>query len=235
MIEYEIRAIDPEKDLLTLDERVSRLPEWRRRDALSYHQPIDRLQSCIGYELVTGLLLRFFRIPPEDLRIEYDDNGKPSVMGHPDIYISIAHCRVGVMAAVSDCPIGCDIEEIRRPFEQYGNEVMEYCYSPGERALIASADDPETEFTRIWTVKESLYKLDNTLDIEHLDTTIFVTSVDGNPPEDVPGTITRAYENNADYLPSEIEVTSTVTPSFVATVAKPDDCGLGTAKNFCKK
>lgn len=220
MTEYEICAIDPEKDLLTLDERVSRLPEWRRRDALSYHQPIDRLQSAMSYELLAELLRKFFGIPPEDLRIEYDINGKPSVSGRPGIYISIAHCRVGVMAVVSDCLVGCDIEEIRRPFEQYGKEVMEYCYGPRERALIASAPDSETEFTRIWTVKESLYKLDNTLDIEHLDTTIFVTSVDGNPPEDVPGTITRAYENNADYLPSEIEVTSTVTPSFVATVAK---------------
>lgn len=220
MIEYEIRAIDPEKDLLTLDKRVSRLPEWRRRDALSYLQPIDRLQSAMSYELLAELLRKFFGIRPEDLRIEYDGNGKPSVVGRPDIFISLAHCRVGVMAAVSDCPIGCDIEEIRRPFGEYGKEVMEYCYSPGEHALIASAADPETEFTRIWTVKESLYKLDNTLDIEHLDTTLFVTNFDGNPPEDVPGTITRAYENNADYLPSEIEVTSTVTPSFVATVAK---------------
>lgn len=219
MIEYEIRAIDPEKDLLTLDERVSRLPEWRRRDALSYHQPIDRLQSCIGYELVTGLLLRFFRIPPEDLRIEYDDNGKPSVMGHPDIYISIAHCRVGVMAAVSDCPIGCDIEEIRRPFEQYGNEVMEYCYSPGERALIASADDPETEFTRIWTVKESLYKLDNTLDIEHLDTTIFVTNITvGQLGKDLFSSSNAIY-NECKTIFNDKDISSILTHSYAATIA----------------
>lgn len=219
MIEYEIRAIDPEKDLLTLDERVSRLPEWRRRDALSYHQPIDRLQSCIGYELVAGLLLRFFRIPPEDLRIEYDDNGKPSVMGHPDIYISIAHCRVGVMAAVSDCPIGCDIEEIRRPFEQYGNEVMEYCYSPGERALVASAPDPETEFARIWTVKESLYKLDNTLDIEHLDTTLFVTNITlGQLGKDLFSSSNAIY-NECKTIFNDKDISSILTHSYSATIA----------------
>lgn len=220
MIEYEIRAIDPEKDLQTLDERVSRLPEWRRRDALSYLQPIDRLQSAIGYELIAGLLLRFFRIPPEDLRMEYDDNGKPSVMGHPEVFISLAHCRVGVMATVSDSPVGCDIEEIRRPFEQYGREVMEYCYSPGECSQIASAPDPETEFARIWTVKESLYKLDNTLDIEHLDTTKFVRIVADTLTGTDAATITRSYDNKADYLQSEIEISSTNTPSFVATVAK---------------
>ena len=219
MIEYEIRAIDPEKDLLTLDERVSRLPEWRRRDALSYLQPIDRLQSAIAYELVAGLLGRFFGIQPEDLGIEYDSNGKPSVSGRPDIYISLAHCRVGVMAAVSECPIGCDIEEIRRPFGEYGTEVMEYYYSTGERALIASAADPETEFTRIWTVKESLYKLDNTLDIEHLDTTMFGPNIKDSQPVTVSATIIYTDIIKVSSISRLIEITSTETPSFVATIA----------------
>lgn len=219
MTEYEIRAIDPEKDLQTLDERVSRLPEWRRRDALSYIQPIDRLQSAMSYELLAELLRKFFGIRPEDLRIEYDGNGKPSVVGRPDIFISLAHCRVVVMAAVSDCPIGCDIEEIRRPFEQYGKEVMEYCYSPGERALIASADDPETEFTRIWTVKESLYKLDNTLDIEHLDTTLFVTNITvGQLGKDLFSN-SNAIDNECKSIFNDKNISSILTHSYSATIA----------------
>jgi len=219
MIEYEIRAIDPEKDLLTLDERVSRLPEWRRRDALSYLQPIDRLQSAMSYELIAGLLLRFFGIQSGYFHIEYDDNGKPSVMGHPDIFISLAHCRVGVMAAVSDCPIGCDIEEIRRPFEQYGREVMDYCYSDGERTLVASATDPAAEFARIWTVKESLYKLDNTLDIEQLDITMFVTNITvGQLGKDLFSSSNAIY-NECKTIFNDKDISSILTHSYAATIA----------------
>lgn len=232
MTEYEIRAIDPEKDLKTLDERVARLPEWRRRVTLPYLQPVDRLQSALGYELAAGLLRKFFGIRAADFRLEYDAIGKPAVACHPDLFISLAHCKAAVMAAVSDMPVGCDIEEIRRPFEQCGKDVMDYCYSPGEQALIAAASDRAAEFTRLWTVKEALYKLDNTIDIECLDTSVFVKCAVGNHQATPAGMIAHVYENNTDTLLREIEIISTTSRSFVATVAKkadghrPDAAGL---------
>lgn len=170
MVEYAVYRIDREKDFPTLDERISRLPAWRRRDALSYPRPSDRLQSAVACELLGELLLKYCGIPADRFRIEYDLYGKPSVAGRDDVYISLAHCRLGVVAAVADVPVGCDIEEIARPYRDNGAVVADYCFTGGERRAIMAADDPALEFTKIWTVKESLFKLDNSLDIENIDT-----------------------------------------------------------------
>lgn len=172
MMEYVVCGIDPEKDLPALEDRLSRLPEWRRRDSLSFLRPIDRLQSAMAFELLAGLLFNCFGIKYDGFRLEYDAAGKPSVSGRKDIYISLAHCRRAVMAVVSDAPVGCDIEEIRRPYGEDERMVADHCYSEGERREIVASSDPAMEFTRIWTIKEALFKLDNTLDIEHLDTTV---------------------------------------------------------------
>lgn len=169
MIESIVRPIDPERDLPTLDERVLRLPEWRRRKALSFAFPLDRLQCALAYELLAETLLRNFGLC--DFTLEYDSFGKPSVKSRDDIFVSIAHCRKGVMVAVADTPVGCDIEEIRRPYAGNGAMIADHCFSEKERRMILSAPDPAVEFTRIWTVKEAVFKLDNSLGIEHIDTT----------------------------------------------------------------
>lgn len=168
MIESIVRPIDPERDLPTLDERVLRLPEWRRRKALSFAFPLDRLQCALAYELLAGLLCKKCGIT--DFGLEYDRSGKPSVKGRTDIHISISHCRKAVMAVVSDRPVGCDVEEIRSSDNVDNAMIADYCYSAAEKRLIAEADDPSVGFTRIWTAKEALFKIDNTLDLENLDT-----------------------------------------------------------------
>lgn len=168
MIESIVRPIDPERDLPTLDERVLRLPEWRRRKALSFAFPLDRLQCALAYELLAGLLRNKCGIT--DFGLEYDSYGKPSVKGRTDIHISISHCRKAVMAVVSDRPVGCDVEEIRSSDNVDNAMIADYCYSAVEKRLIAEADNPSVEFTRIWTAKEALFKMDNTLDLENLDT-----------------------------------------------------------------
>lgn len=170
MIEYIIHEINPAKDLPTLEERVSRLPEWRRRNTLSYINPIDRLQSAIAYELLARLLKKCCNVQPYGFRIEYDSYGKPSIHGYNNLNISLSHCCKGVMAIVSDQPVGCDIEEIKRPYSRNSAEIAEYCFNEAERNRIMSAPDSAVEFTKIWTIKEALFKLDNSLDIENTDT-----------------------------------------------------------------
>lgn len=191
MIEYRIQEIIPEKDLPSLNERVLRLPEWRRRNTLSFKNPIDMLQSAMAYKLLAGLLRDIFKIEEHHFFIEYNSDGKPSVAGRKDIYISLSHCRKGVMAAVADMPVGCDIEEIHRPYKEEDAMAADFCYSNAERKLISTASDPSVEFIRIWTVKEALFKLDNTLVIENIDTT----------------------------LPSGAMICSSITQDYIATIA----------------
>ena len=98
------------------------------------------------------------------------------------------------MAVVSDRPVGCDVEEIRSNDNADNAMIADYCFAEKERRMILSAPDPAVEFTRIWTVKEAVFKLDNSLEIEHIDTT------------NIQGRL----------------ITSEVSSEFAATVASPN-------------
>lgn len=203
MIEYRIHTIDPDRDLPTLNERILRLPDWRRRNTLSYIQPIDRLQSAIAYELLAGLLREYRNIQPGEFQIEYDCLGKPSIHNHPGLFISLGHCRKGVIAAISDSPVGCDIEVIQRPYELHGAAIADFCFNLNERRKILTATDPALMFTKLWTIKEAAFKLDNTLEIESIDTTVLpATQVISTVSTDYVSTVI-AYGSDTGFRPDK--------------------------------
>ena len=209
MIKSRIYEIVPERDLPKLNDRVLRLPQWRRRKTLSYLHAIDRLQCALAYELLEDLLSEAFGVRLSDHEILYDPMGKPSLSDHPGIHITLSHSPTAVIAAVADHPIGCDIEtipplsSIKReginpsalPMKEFA-DIMDYCYSQGERRIVAESLNPMSQFTELWTLKESIFKIDNSFDIEVLDTV------------SIQGFIRRTIFGN----------------SFVATVAAPIKC-----------
>lgn len=192
LLASETIEINPATDLATLDNRLMRLPLWRRRMAMSFARDIDCLQSVMSYELLAKMLHDTLRIPPGTFTIEYGTTGKPAIAGRHDIYISLSHCDRAVMAAVADCPVGCDVEAITTDTAAAMSQTIDYCFSPRERRAILQASDPEVEFIKIWTVKEAVFKLDNDIDIETLDTTA---------------------------LSRRFNIKSTATPAFISTVA----------------
>ena len=86
----------------------------------------------------------------------YNDYGAPYIEGGP--YFSISHCKTAIAVAVSENPIGIDIEVIRtlKP------ELMRKTMSPAEQQRITSSVAPDIEFIRLWTQKEALLKLQGT-------------------------------------------------------------------------
>lgn len=168
MLHYAVCEINPERDFSNLNERILRLPQWRRSKALSFSRPSDRLQCAMAYELMTRLIKMAGGLEP--FEIEYDPQGKPYIREMPQLFLSISHCPMAVMAAVADIPVGCDVEGIALGDADANDSVADYCYSAAEKLLISNSDNPVVEFTRIWTVKEAVYKMDNGLSIEALDT-----------------------------------------------------------------
>ena len=67
----------------------------------------------------------------------------------------MSHCCDAVACAVSDQPVGIDIET----FEHYSEEVAVRVMSEKEMLEIKSSPYPAMAFTQLWTMKESLYKL----------------------------------------------------------------------------
>ena len=124
-----------------------------------------------------------------DLRIndaEYGrtDKGKPCILNHPYVFISITHPSGVVAVAVSDSPVGIDAEAMGeiRPL------VLEKMFTEGEKEYVG--DDP-LRFFEIWTRKESYVKLTGTGLLRRMDSIDTLTGVEAHyAPIEIEGTVT---------------------------------------------
>lgn len=71
-----------------------------------------------------------------------------------EVFFSLAHCGDYAVCAVSDVPVGVDIELPRAGDARLAKRF----FQPDEAALVYAADDPDREFCRLWTLKESYIK-----------------------------------------------------------------------------
>ena len=91
-----------------------------------------------------------------EMEFLYNEHGKPYIEGGP--FFSISHCKEAIAVALDDQPIGIDIESIRR----FDPELVTRTMNDSEQALIAASDHPERAFTRLWTQKEAILKMQGT-------------------------------------------------------------------------
>ena len=161
-----VSYIDDNINGFDLDEALAAVSPQRREYALRYRTERDQRLCLAAYRLLQHALLLEYGIDELPVFI-HDDSGKPMLQGHPDIYFSMSHCHEAVAVAVSDHPIGIDIETTAH----YSAEVARRVMSDDEMRQIEASACPEVAFTRLWTMKESLFKLtgdDNGGDIAHL-------------------------------------------------------------------
>lgn len=110
---------------------------------------------CLAaYRLLQHALLQEYGINEAPV-FTYGNKGKPLLQGHPDIHFSLSHCHEAVAVAVSEHPVGIDIETV----DHYNPEIARHVMSDDEMRQIEASAQPEIAFTRLWTMKESLYKL----------------------------------------------------------------------------
>lgn len=124
---------------------LSKVSPARREKTLRLSKDDDKRRS-LGVELllkkVTG-------------RDDYvlSKNEKPYFPDN-EVFFSLAHCGDYAVCAVSDVPVGVDIELPRVG----GARLAKRFFQPDEAALVYAADDPDREFCRLWTLKESYIK-----------------------------------------------------------------------------
>lgn len=127
------------------------LPIERQKKILATKQKQKRLQS-LGAGLLLNDILHRYGISVDTLRT--DENGKPTVDG---ICFNLSHSGNYVVCAVSEGPVGCDVEKIKEAPKQ----VAERAFSPEENAYLKQflGDAYNREFFRLWTKKESYLKM----------------------------------------------------------------------------
>ena len=128
---------------------MPQVSQQRREQALRYRHLFGRF-CC----LKSWLMLSAMHIG--EMEFLYNEHGKPYIEGGP--FFSISHCKEAIAVALDDQPIGIDIESIRR----FDPELVTRTMNDSEQALIAASDHPERAFTRLWTQKEAILKMQGT-------------------------------------------------------------------------
>ena len=152
MVEYALSDVSVLPDPLTDASALAGIPSWRQSYILRYRQADDRKRSLGVWRLMERMLAaRGFQA--RDVAV--DDRGKPWCDG---VFFSLSHAGDLALCAVSDGPVGCDIEWVRdAPFD-----IAPRVFRPGERAYLRAArDDGEAQrrFFTLWTLKESYMKM----------------------------------------------------------------------------
>ena len=159
LIDDQIQEYTPEEIARWTDE----LPEWRRKQVLAYKNDMGRRQSLLAYRLLCQGLREEYGIMEQPTFV-YNEHGKPYIIIKNEklkiknvegLHFSLSHCKEGVCCAISDRPVGIDIESANR---KISDSVIRYSMNEGEQALIRESDNPQRTFLRLWTQKEAVLK-----------------------------------------------------------------------------
>lgn len=154
MLEY--RVFD---DLESISEEnfsrlLSDVSEQRREKVLRFKFQAGRVQSLMAYVLLKQLLNEHLDITTNPVFVE-GEHGKPAIEGSP-FHFNMSHCKNAVACAVSDAPVGIDVERISRELK---GDLCRYVLNEEEFEQVMGSDNPKVEFARLWTMKEALVKL----------------------------------------------------------------------------
>lgn len=146
--------IDEHINDFDLQAALQEISEQRREQALRFTHEFGQRTCVLAYLLLKRALREEYGITENPI-FEYSEHGKPSIAGHPDIHFNLSHCRKAVACAVSDHPVGIDIETIR----EFNLPLINHTMNVVELQQMLEAARPEVEFTRLWTMKEARLKL----------------------------------------------------------------------------
>lgn len=137
---------------------MSRVSLQRREKTNQYKFPAERQQSLMAYRLLQDMLEEEYGMTEAPI-FEFGENGKPVIAGHPGIHFNLSHCKQGVAVAISNAPVGIDIECIPDTLDM---DLAEYVLSSKELQQLSESPSPTVLFTEFWVKKEALLKRSGT-------------------------------------------------------------------------
>ncbi len=146
-----ITNITPLLDKEVFDNNIDKVDEARQKKIRRLKRPLAKAQS-----LGVGLLLRY--AVENNVNLEYnslcfltEDNGKPYVEGNP-FYFSLSHSGDYAVCAISDSPVGVDIEKEKKLSEKikgrFAKNILEWTEKEAKGKLTGGGffDDTKGNF-----------------------------------------------------------------------------------------
>ena len=138
----------------SLEAALGEISAQRREQALKFKHEQGQRLCVLAYQLLKQGLREVYGIT-ENPVFEYNEHGKPSIVGHPEIFFNLSHCKEAAVCGISDQPVGIDVESIR----EYKEGLVHYSMNDEEIRLIETSEHPDRAFIRLWTMKEASLKL----------------------------------------------------------------------------
>lgn len=144
--------VEEEKHNYILNKYVEIFGQDFSKKVLKYRKWQDAQLSLLGRVLLKYGLSKYYDI--NDFKIDISENGKP-FLRDLQIYFNISHSKNLVVCAISEFPIGIDIE-----FSNYDINYLEFCeqMTKNELLRIQESENHVESFFNYWTEKESLIK-----------------------------------------------------------------------------
>ena len=119
---------------------------------------VSRQQSFAASLLLDEAIRLCCPSVPHPLDIAIHEGGKPYLTAAPDVHFSLSHSGAWVVCAVSDHPVGVDIQQCR----SFKPNIADRFFHPDEVQYLSALPpaERETAFYTLWTLKESYVKAD---------------------------------------------------------------------------
>ncbi|RAP49833.1 MAG: hypothetical protein BZ136_02760 [Methanosphaera sp. rholeuAM74] len=137
---------------LNLKKAYPLLSSMRKEKVSRFRFDKDKKLSCGAYILLRRLLEEENITNPIFKKTKYE---KPYISNYPDTYFNLSHSGKYVVCAVSDSPVGVDIEYNDPDIDL---NIARYYFFNTEYENIIHSDNPSNEFFKYWVLKESYMK-----------------------------------------------------------------------------
>ncbi len=111
-------------------------------------------RKLIASALTASMIRKYFGIPIREQKLGEGEFGKPYLVGFPDAHFNISHSGKYIICAVSDTPVGVDVEEIR----QFNPKVAKRFFSKKVQKSLLDSGNKDRDFTCEWVKLEANLK-----------------------------------------------------------------------------
>lgn len=111
----------------------------------------EKNDSLLGRVLLGYALKKDYGI--EAFSLKYGENEKPYLKEH-SVFFNISHSGDYVICSLSQSEIGCDVQTVG----EYKEKIAKRYFTDKEKEILDKSENPNEDFTKLWTLKESVLK-----------------------------------------------------------------------------
>lgn len=154
MMKYRIVNIKNLSDS-QFDSAFEKMSEERKAKCLRYKFLEDRRRMAFGEDALRNLICEAYAVSENEVTIKSLPSGKPVATAKgKEVFVSISHSDDFVACAVSDTPVGIDLEAKREV-----KPSLFKALKADELRFLKENEDESSAFLKIWTAKEAYLKI----------------------------------------------------------------------------